>query len=316
MCEAGRPGEEAALLELADLLLGTQQGLIGSVAETYLDEQAALTAERRENRRTLLRALLAGFPVLPSRLEEAGVHRGGLVLAMYVAPLDGVPVPPALPSAADSSPVPVPLPPIAARRRLRRVQGTLERAFGSDVLAVLEGEGGHVVVPHPEAVGADRGSAEDRLPERLLERLQQACGAEVTLAVASSEDAAGIAQAGRTADEVLRIARRLGRGPGIYRLGDVLLEFHLSRSDESSRALAGLLDPIHDRPELVETLRTYLDQQQDRRATARILGLHPNTVDNRLTRVGELIGADVTSPRGFALALTAFTLRDLRPEES
>jgi hypothetical protein len=34
-------------------------------------------------------------------------------------------------------------------------------------------------------------------------------------------------------------------------------------------------------------------------------------VDNRLARVGELIGIDVTAPRGYALALTALTLRDL-----
>ena len=294
--EAALPGEEADLLLLADQLFGTQQALIGTVAETYLDEQAALTAERREHRRTLLRALLAGFPVLPARVEEAGVHRGALVLALHI------------PAGAGDQGA---LPAIAAQRRWRRVQVALERSFGSDVLAVLEADGGHVVVPREAA--ADQVA---EVPDNLLARLARACSAEVSIAAAVAEDAAGIARAGRTATEVLRIARLLGRGPGVYRLGDVLLEYHLSRSDESSKALAGLLDPIYDRPELVETLRAYLAQQQDRRGTARLLGLHPNTVDNRLARVGELTGADVTTPRGFALALTAFTLRELRPEES
>ncbi|MEZ0069245.1 DNA-binding PucR family transcriptional regulator [Streptacidiphilus sp. MAP12-20] len=38
-------------------------------------------------------------------------------------------------------------------------------------------------------------------------------------------------------------------------------------------------------------------------------------MDNRLARASELIGVDVTSPRGYALALTALTLRELRPPE-
>jgi hypothetical protein len=295
LCEAALPGEEQGLLQLADLLLGSQQGLIGTVAETYLDEQAALAAESRERRRALLRALLAGFPVLPARLEEAGVNRGALVLALDIDAGAG--------GAAPS--------PIAARRRRRRVQAVLERSFGSDALAVLEGDGGHVVVP----AGAGGGPPSE-VPAELLPRLRRACGAEVSLAVAVAEDAAGVARAGRTATEVLRIARASGRGPGVHRLGDVLLEYHLSRSDESTPALAALLDPVYDRPELLETLRAYLGQQQDRRGTARLLGLHPNTVDNRLARIGELIGSEVTSPRGFALVLTAFTLRELRPEES
>ncbi|WP_198035381.1 helix-turn-helix domain-containing protein [Streptacidiphilus rugosus] len=52
-----------------------------------------------------------------------------------------------------------------------------------------------------------------------------------------------------------------------------------------------------------------------RSGTARELGLHANTVDNRLTRAGELIGVDLTSPRGYALVLTALTLRELRPPD-
>ncbi len=138
----------------------------------------------------------------------------------------------------------------------------------------------------------------------------------MSVAVAVAEEPAGIAGAARTAAEVLRIARALGRPPGVHRLDDVLLEYHLSRADESSGALAALFDPIRDRPELLDTLRVYLAQQQDRRGTAALLGLHPNTVDNRLARIGELTGTDVTTPRGFAVALTALTLRALRPEES
>lgn len=292
--EAG-PGDEAALAELADLLLSTQSRLIGVVAETYLDEQSTLTAERREARRTLARALLAGFPVLPGRVEENGLARGALVVAFGTAPSGE-------PSAER---------PTALGRWTRRVQAVLERAFGPEVLAVVEAEGGRALVPRGSAAGA----LPEAVPEGLGERIGEACGSDVWVATAVAEEPARIAAAGRTAAEVLRLVRALGRKPGHYRLDDVLLEYHLSRGDESSSALGGLLAPLADRPELLDTLRVYLDLQQDRRGTARELGLHPNTVDNRLARAGELTGVDVTSPRGYAVMLTAFTLHELRPTE-
>ncbi|NNN38026.1 hypothetical protein HLK59_48540 [Streptomyces sp. S3(2020)] len=60
--EAARSGEEAALVELGGALLASQGRVVGAVAESYLDEQAALAAEHRERRRALARALLDGTP--------------------------------------------------------------------------------------------------------------------------------------------------------------------------------------------------------------------------------------------------------------
>lgn len=197
---------------------------------------------------------------------------------------------------------------VAGRRRVRRVQTALERVLGRSALTLLEPGGGSVVLP-----GSPAGELPE-LPAELAERLGRACGEEVLVAVAAADSAAGLAQAARTAAEVLRIVRTLGRGPGVHRLADVLLEYHLSRPGESSAGLAALLDPVYERPELLATLRAYLAERQDRRRTARVLGLHPNTVDNRLARIGEMIGTEVTSPQGFALLLTAQTVRVLRPE--
>ncbi|WP_257015879.1 CdaR family transcriptional regulator [Rhodococcus sp. ACS1] len=50
---------------------------------------------------------------------------------------------------------------------------------------------------------------------------------------------------------------------------------------------------LQHRPELIDTLRAYLAHNLDRRSTAHALFVHPNTVDNRLTRVHELTGLDV-----------------------
>ncbi|OKI07966.1 hypothetical protein A6A06_34400 [Streptomyces sp. CB02923] len=328
--EAG-PGEAEALIELGDFLFRAQGGILGAVAETYLDERAALDAERREHRRTLARCLLDGVPHRdPAALEELGLHGPATVIAVRlgpappegagpVSPEGGAAVPPGdagpLPP-EDAGPLPpegggalspegaVPAPreaassPVAVRRRLRRLQTALDREFGTEVLSLMDADGGHALVP---------GGAGVR--DGLGERLREACGEEVRCAAARAERPAGVPYAARTASEVVRIAHACGRPAGLHRLDDVLLEYHLSRRDESSGPIAALLSPLDGRPELTGTLRTHLEKRQGRRATARALGLHPNTVDNRLARITELTGIDLTSPRGTALALTALLLR-------
>lgn len=316
--DTARPGEEAALVELSGFLLRAQEGITGAVAETYLDEQAALVAERREQRRALVRGLLDGSLTseADAPLDDLGLTHGGLVLylrtdrvatSMASGTPDSVraPDPGRLAAGRPSRPA---VSPVVQRRRRRRIQTVLDRAFGTEVLTLLEDDGGHAIVP---AHATPDGPPDP--PDGLADRLRRACGNEVRIAAVSVDRPAGIADAARTASEVVRIAHASGQPPGLHRLDDVLLEFHLSRHDESSGLIAALLDPIGERPDLIETLRTYLEHQQDRRATARRLRLHPNTVDNRLARIADLTGLDLASPRGTALALAALLLREEPP---
>ncbi|MEU6658661.1 helix-turn-helix domain-containing protein [Streptomyces sp. NPDC046821] len=275
------PGEEGALIELVDLLLRSHQGVVGAVTETYLDERTALEAERRAHVRSLVRGLLDGM-VPPGHvlLDQLCLEGPALVLALGID--------------ADSDETPV-----GVRRRLRRVQAALDHTFGVEVLALLETRGGRVIVP-----------MECRPPDDLPRRLARAGGCQVRVAAVQATGLEEVTEAARTATEILRITRACGIPPGLHRLDDVLLEYHLSRRSETSHRIAALLDPVADRPELLETLRTHLAHQQDRRATAAALGLHPNTVDNRLARIGEQTGIDLSAPRGTALAIAALLLRD------
>nr|WP_202539227.1 helix-turn-helix domain-containing protein [Streptomyces sp. SID8379] len=279
--DVAHPGEEAALVELVDILLQTHPGVVGAVAETYLDERSALEAEQRAQQRSLVRGLLDGM-VPPGHvlLDQLRLEGPSLVLALGL----------------DSPP---PEDPVAVRRRLRRVQTVLDHAFGLDVLALLDGDGGRVIVPKDCAPPAD-----------LPRRLGKASGLQVRVAAVRADGPEHITDAGRTATEILRITRVCGLAPALHRLDDVLLEYHLSRRNESSHRIAALLDPVAERPELLETLRTHLSHQQDRRATAAALALHPNTVDNRLAKIAEQTGIDLSSPRGTALAIAALLLRD------
>lgn len=281
--EVAEPGDEAALVELADLLLESHDGIVGAVAETYLDERSALEAERRAQRRSLVRGLLDGTsPPGHAELEQLGIDGPSLVLAFGAesAPREGD---------------------VAVRRRLRRIQTALDHSFGVEVPALLDAgtDLGRAIVP---------GGGE--LPEGLAERLSRAAGTPLRIAVVPADAPADVPEAARTAGEILRVARGCGLPPGIHRLDDVLLEYHLSRPGESGRRIAALLDPVADRPELLETLRVHLARGQDRRVTAAALGLHPNTVDNRLARIADRTGIDLATPRGTATALAALLLRE------
>ncbi|MBR7678021.1 helix-turn-helix domain-containing protein, partial [Streptomyces daliensis] len=220
------------------------------------------------------------------RLAELGLEPGGacLVLALAVPASSG----------QDS--------PVARRRVLRRVQTVLDHAFGTEVASLLDGA-------HDGGIGKAVVPGSPEPPPGLMDRLRRASGGPVRAAAVSARTPDEVPQAARTAAEVVRVARAAGLPPGLHRLEDVLLEFHLSRRDASSGAIAALLDPLGGSPELTGTLRVHLEQSQRRRDTARLLGVHPNTVDNRLARITELTGLDLSAPRGTALALAALLLR-------
>lgn len=279
--DVARPGEETALVELVDVLLQSHHAVVGAVAETYLDERSALEAEHRAERSSLLRGLLDGM-VPPGHVLLDQLRLAGPALVLAIG-FDGAP--------AEGR--------VAVRRRLRRVQTALDHAFDVEVLALLDADGGRVIVP-----------AECRPPKDLPRRLSKACDLPVRVAAVDTAGPDGVPEAARTATEILRVTRACGMPPGLHRMDDVLLEYHLSRRNESSHLISALLDPVADRPELLETLRTHLGHQQERRATAAALGLHPNTVDNRLAKIVERTGIDLSAPRGTALAIAALLLRE------
>ncbi|MFJ9890154.1 PucR family transcriptional regulator [Streptomyces sp. NPDC091287] len=284
--------ETGALIELVDFLLHGHEAVIGAVTETYVVEQTTLSAERREHHRGLVRGLLDGS-VSPQRaFEELGLEGSCLVVHLHL---------PQEPGTAATN--------VAGRRLVRRVQAAVDRSLDTRAVSLLGVGGGQVIV-------AQRTNDKDglRTCEELCVSLRQVCGDDVRLASVTAATAHDVPDAARTAAEIVRISRACGRPPGLHLMDDVLLEYHLSRHDESSDRIAALLNPLEDRPDLIDTLRIHLEHGHDRRATAHHLGLHPNTVDNRLARITHLTGLDIASPRGNALALAALVLRGDVPE--
>lgn len=291
-----RPDEQQELLDLAAHVMGYIETVTSGVAGAYLEERQAIYGEEREARRALAETLLAGAP------SEAVAQRAGyplapgyLVVALHVA---------TTPDETDEGVEGA----VASRRKLRRLEQALGAAGWRDALSLLGASGGTVLIP---VRGETAAAEQERLPE-LLARLEEAAGAAVSAGMSFRPGLAGVAIAGSEASEVLRLATLLDRPPGLHVLDDVLLEYLVTRPSDAATRLAGVLTAIERGPELLETLQGYFDHDLDRRTAAAALNIHPNTLDYRLKRVGELTGLSVGSARGLQVLGAALVARRLR----
>lgn len=288
------PDEVPELLAAVEGVQRYVQAVTAVVATSYLQEQQAISGEEGDALRALVTALLAGQPSaalaegVGRRLPERWVV---LALDLGVHPDEGR-------TAAA----------VAARRKVRRVQQRLDAHVGEPVLGQLHATGGVVLLP------------EDGRPlPQLVAALQEAAGAPVRAAAAHAERTVEVAAAAAQAREVLRLA---GPEARLWELRDVLLDYQLSRPSDAQAHLSALLTPLDAFPDLLRTLEAYLDEDLDRRRTAAVLHVHPNTLDYRLKRVVDLTSLEPTTTRGLQLLAGAVAVRRLvsghstRPQRS
>lgn len=265
--EAG-PEDVADLREATSLVFLAVQVVTGTVASAYAEEQRLLADQQNANRHTLLAALLGGREV-DAAARQSGIRLAEMytVLAVTVAPHPDESAP-----GVDVG--------VVARRKVRRVHSAL--AGVPDALTNIAADGGPILIPGER----DRASLAG-----LVRRLGGAAGTDVTAAVTrAAPPQVGVASA--RAREILAVARATGRGPGVYELSDVLLDYQLTRSGPARTALAELLEPLAEHPDLLYTLRVHLGNDLNRKRTASELYIHPNTVDYRLRNIARLTGLD------------------------
>ncbi len=80
----------------------------------------------------------------------------------------------------------------------------------------------------------------------------------------------------------------------VYLYSDIAVNESARKSDNVLRYLNSLLELLVDEPELLTTLESYFDNQLRRKLTADALGVHPNTLNNRLERIESLLGANLS----------------------
>lgn len=272
-----------------------------AVAAGYVQERQTALGDEQVARQALLSRLLEGGDPR-SAADRAGIRLPPTYLVLGIS----------------MGPHPDELAPevshhVAARRKLRRLRNELQRQSTGVLLSALSTDGGLALLPSGTPATGLAGTDGDRLDrdrlDRLIHHLRRICGAELLVAAAAAAPD-GVADAARLVGEVRQVARAAGRGPGLYLLEDVLLEYQLSRPGPARDHLAALLAPLTPRPELLDTLRTYLACGLDRRLTAARLRIHPNTVDYRLRRAAELTGLDTTRGADQLTLRAALTAHD------
>ena len=132
------------------------------------------------------------------------------------------------------------------------------------------------------------------LPQIDVEAAPQARGAIGS--PASGVD--GFARSHREAMQARRVAEPAGRRPGSVAYGDVALTALASADLDHARAfvlreLGPLAADDDDTLRLSGTLSVHLEERSSSRRTAERLGVHPNTVANRIRAAQELLGEPI-----------------------
>lgn len=303
--EEMEPDDTPSLTEIAERMLDYVQAVTEVAADAYVEEHRTIDRERRDARRRLAELLVTGADDADELVPSAGMlaRQAGIELApgYLVAQL-------AIQASRDERAAGVETS-VAGRRKIRRLLGRADEVAGDGVLELLDPEGGTLLLPvSGNAASWLRGS------EQLVTSLGEAADAGLTVALSWHSGLDGVATAAAEAAAVLDIVVRLGRGPGVYRLGDVALEYAMSRPREATALVASLLEPGADHPWLLETLEAWVAHDFDRRSVAAALHIHPNSLDYRLRRIGKITGADPGSARGVQLLCAALTARRLLAE--
>ncbi|MDG4668457.1 GAF domain-containing protein [Mycobacterium sp. 236(2023)] len=208
---------------------------------------------------------------------------------------------------------------IAIRPATERTLATADRFVAGTTprpLAALHR--GDLVLVWPEHAGPAV-----EIAGRLIETLTAARAVEHAVAAVSPPSAASELPASfLTVRGALDLAGDRA-GPSVIDLSELTVA-HLLLQVDDPRRLRGFAWSVlgraaeYDRnrsTELLHTARVYLDHGMDRRATAEALHLHPNTVAQRIRRLEELTGLDLSRPADllqFTAALTVARIAELR----
>ncbi len=283
LTEVATDDEVAGVATAAISVLGVSEAVVEVVSSAFVEERLHLAAAVQSAEWALVDAVLGGRPT-----ATAVVRAGRSLDAAYgVLLLAGT----------------------VARPHLREFEDAVAALGEGRSLWRLTAVGANVLVPVSRPESSDWLAAADGL---LADLSRAAGGAPLVGSVAWGHGPDGVARAGDDAVTVLRLVTGMRRPPGLYRLDDVLLEAALSGAAAGPAArLAALLVPLEETggTELLATLDTYVAHDADRRRTAAALHVHPNTLDYRLRRIGEITGYSPGTARGLQVLGAALTLR-------
>ncbi|MEV0081971.1 helix-turn-helix domain-containing protein [Saccharopolyspora sp. NPDC050642] len=257
--------------------------------QAHQDEYQAVRSEERETMRAAVHALVSGEASdgAAGRVDIKPAE-GYAVLALQFAPEPSESVD----NAAGRR--------LAGRRKVHRLTDELTRSLPDDALIALEPDGGLVLLPS----APDRAAADLAAARSAVGRLQRVIGVDVTAGFAHAGDRSAVPA---VTDQARRLVQ-LGTPGDVAVLEDLLFEYQLRHDSAALPHLLSIVDDLAREPDLLATLRAYFAADFNRSRAAGRLHVHPNTIDNRLSRIANLTGANPRTARGLmtlAAALNA-----------
>jgi sugar diacid utilization regulator len=123
--------------------------------------------------------------------------------------------------------------------------------------------------------------------------------------------AAGWAASAEEAIKAIDAGRHDTQGDRWFMYSDIALSAGVLRPDSLMRYLDSLIERLTYESDLLPTLVAYFNHGQHRKLAAGALGIHPNTLNYRLERIEETLGADLNHSGWIARLDVALTLRRL-----
>jgi len=119
-----------------------------------------------------------------------------------------------------------------------------------------------------------------------------------------------------SAAEAVRAMELVPCGPvprKVHGYSSIALEESVRGTANVLHYLVSLIEQLGDETGLLDTLKTYFTEGQRRRPTADVLGIHPNTLNYRLERIENILGASLNDAGWIAKLNIALALRQHLP---
>lgn len=187
------------------------------------------------------------------------------------------------------------------------------RHLQADVLIGVQGTRLVLVIGRALPAAAEQDEAAGRAALGFLEiahRLEPGFGTGHLVLGHEVPDLVDASRSARAALAGFAVARAWRHAPRPVRADDLLPERALAGDPLARATLVNrVYRPLQAHsPDLLATLRCYLDNGRSLEATARELFVHPNTVRYRLKRISEVIGWDATGAREALILQSALVL--------
>ncbi|MFI6576816.1 PucR family transcriptional regulator [Nocardiopsis sp. NPDC050513] len=186
--------------------------------------------------------------------------------------------------------------------RVSAAENVIRDRLGAVSLVALSFHGAHVVLPTASEDQAARGATAVRTALG---------GRSVWIGVGWSPQA-DVRHGRRMAHDVLALVCGLRLPPGVYRLGDIPMEYASAQIPAVREMMSTVAARVIGEPHLHGTLEALVDARGNRSRAAKALFIHRSTIDYRLERIRTLTGHDPTQPQGLQFLRTAMALQRLR----